>query len=105
MLKLELESPLDHLGRSPESEPKPNPDAMLLENPADTATKCLGVPLVILRINGLPSSNSSVIRCLPVGASVLWSRRNQPRCRGAVIQFSRDWNGYVRKGVVCRKLP
>ena len=105
----ELESPLDHLGPlSAESEiPKPNPEAMLalLENPQPQQRM-----LAARAFCDLEDSRATphLIRLLTdtcplvrVSAAYGIGRNPSPDAIAPLItQLNRDWNGYVRKGVV-----
>ena len=117
-VEVELESPLDHLGPlTAELEvPKPNPDAMLalLENPqtqqrmlaarafCDIEDKRATPHLIRLLSDACP-----LVR---VSAAYAIGRNPSPDAVAPLIaQLNRDWNGYVRKGVVwalgnCRDL-
>lgn len=107
--EVELESPLDHLGPlTAESEtPKPNPEAMLalLEHPqpqqrmlaarafCDIEDARATPHLIRLLTDGCP-----LVR---VSAAYGIGRNPSPEAVGPLIaQLNRDWNGYVRKGVV-----
>ena len=105
----ELESPLDHLGPlSAESEiPKPNPEAMLalLENPqpqqrmlAARAFCDLEDPRATPHLIRLLTDTCPLVR---VSAAYGIGRNPSPDAIAPLItQLNRDWNGYVRKGVV-----
>ncbi len=105
----ELESPLDHLGPlSAESEiPKPNPEAMLalLENPqpqqrmlAARAFCDLEDPRATPHLIRLLTDTCPLVR---VSAAYGIGRNPSPDAVAPLItQLNRDWNGYVRKGVV-----
>lgn len=107
--EVELESPLDHMGPlAAESEtPKPNPDVMLalLEN-QETQQRMLAArafcdlederatPLLI----HLLTDACPLVR---VSAAYGIGRNPSPNAVEPLIaQLNRDWNGYVRKGVV-----
>lgn len=108
-IEAELESPLDHLGPlTAELEvTKPNPDAMLalLENPqtqqrmlaarafCDIEDKRATPHLIRLLTDACP-----LVR---VSAAYAIGRNPSPEAVAPLIaQLNRDWNGYVRKGVV-----
>ncbi len=105
----ELESPLDHLGPlSAESEkPKPDPEAMLalLENPqpqqrmlAARAFCDLEDPRATPHLIRLLTDTCPLVR---VSAAYGIGRNPSPDAIAPLItQLNRDWNGYVRKGVV-----
>jgi len=107
--EIELESPLDHLGPlTAESEvSKPNPDVMLalLENPqtqqrmlaarafSDIEDQRATPHLIRLLTDACP-----LVR---VSAAYGLGRNPSPDAVEPLIaQLNRDWNGYVRKGVV-----
>jgi len=107
-LEISLESPLDHLGPLAASEEtKPNPDAMLalLENPqaqqrmlaarafCELEDKRATPHLIRLLTDACP-----LVR---VSAAYAIGRNPSPSAVEPLIaQLMRDWNGYVRKGVV-----
>ncbi len=105
----ELESPLDHLGPlNTESEmPKPNPEEMLalLENPlpqqrmlAARAFCDLEDPRATPHLIRLLTDTCPLVR---VSAAYGIGRNPSPDAIAPLItQLNRDWNGYVRKGVV-----
>lgn len=105
----ELESPLDHLRPlSAESEkPKPDPEAMLalLENPqpqqrmlAARAFCDLEDPRATPHLIRLLTDTCPLVR---VSAAYGIGRNPSPDAIAPLItQLNRDWNGYVRKGVV-----
>ena len=114
----ELESPLDHLGPlTAESEmPKPNPEAMLalLENPqpqqrmlAARAFCDIEDARATPHLIHLLTDTCPLVR---VSAAYGIGRNPSPDAVEPLItQLNRDWNGYVRKGVVwalgnCRDL-
>lgn len=105
----ELESPLDHLGPlTAETEtPKPNPDAMLalLEHPQPQQRMLAArafcdiederaTPLLIYLLTDT---------CPLVRVSASYGIGRNPSANAVeplIAQLNRDWNGYVRKGVV-----
>lgn len=106
---VELESPLDHLGPlTAESEtPLPNPDAMLalLEN-QETQQRMLAARafcdiederatphLIHLLTDGCPLVRVSA-------AYAIGRNPSSDAVEPLIAQLNRDWNGYVRKGVV-----
>ncbi|MBR8839586.1 MAG: HEAT repeat domain-containing protein [Stigonema ocellatum SAG 48.90 = DSM 106950] len=105
----DLESPLDHLGPlSAESDrPKPNPEAMLalLENPqpqqrmlAARAFCDIEDARAIPHLIHLLTDTCPLVR---VSAAYGIGRNPSPDAVEPLItQLKRDWNGYVRKGVV-----
>ena len=109
LLEVELESPLDHLGPlTAELEvPNPNPDAMLalLENP-QTQQRMLAARAfcdiedkrAIPHLIRLLGDACPLVR---VSAAYAIGRNPGPDAVAPLIaQLNRDWNGYVRKGVV-----
>jgi HEAT repeat protein len=106
---VELDSPLDHLGSlTADSETiKPNPEAMLalLENP-QTQQRMLAARAfceiedrrAIPHLIRLLTDACPLVR---VSAAYAIGRNPSPEAVEALIQqLNRDWNGYVRKGVV-----
>lgn len=106
--EVELDSPLDHLGPLTASEvPKPNPDAMLalLEN-QETQQRMLAARAfsdiederATPHLIRLLSDTCPLVR---VSAAYGIGRNPSPDAvEPLVAQLNRDWNGYVRKGVV-----
>lgn len=107
--EIELESPLDHLGPlTAEAEiPKPNPDVMLalLEDPqtqqrmlaarafCDIEDERATPHLIRLLTDACP--------LLRVSAAYAIGRNpSRDAVEPLIVQLDRDWNGYVRKGVV-----
>lgn len=107
--EIELESPLDHLGPlTADAEiPKPNPDVMLalLEDPqtqqrmlaarafCDIEDERATPHLIRLLTDACP--------LLRVSAAYAIGRNpSRDAVEPLIVQLDRDWNGYVRKGVV-----
>jgi HEAT repeat protein len=107
--EIELESPLDHLGplTADAEVPKPNPDAMLalLEDPqtqqrmlaarafCDIEDERATPHLIRLLTDACP--------LLRVSAAYAIGRNpSRDAVEPLITQLDRDWNGYVRKGVV-----
>ncbi len=107
--EIELESPLDHLGplTADAEVPKPNPDAMLalLEDPqtqqrmlaarafCDIEDERATPHLIRLLTDACP--------LLRVSAAYAIGRNpSRDAVEPLIAQLNRDWNGYVRKGVV-----
>ncbi|KYC39176.1 hypothetical protein WA1_30965 [Scytonema hofmannii PCC 7110] len=108
-VEIELESPLDHLGQlTAEAEtPKPNPEAMLalLEHPepqqrmlASRAFCDIEDARAIPHLIRLLTDTCPLVR---VSAAYAIGRNPSPDAVEPLIaQLNRDWNGYVRKGIV-----
>ena len=107
--EIELESPLDHLGplTADAEVPKPNPDVMLalLEDPqtqqrmlaarafCDIEDERATPHLIRLLTDACP--------LLRVSAAYAIGRNpSRDAVEPLIVQLDRDWNGYVRKGVV-----
>jgi len=109
VLNLELDSPLDHLGTpTTESEvPKPNPDVMLALLEDRQAQQRMLAARAFCELED-ERATPHLIRLLTdacplvrVSAAYGIGRNPSPDAVEPLItQLTRDWNGYVRKGVV-----
>lgn len=107
--EFELESPLDHLEplNAESEEAKPNPDAMLalLENPETQQRMLAARAFCELEDERATPHLIHLLTdaCPLVRVSAAYGIGRNPSADAVeplIVQLNRDWNGYVRKGIV-----